>query len=181
MCRGVSAALWSGILVLGVGAGLAQTGQSRVRHEREWDAKAAKMETHLLPTMRKHGIDMWILMSRENHPDPILDLFGGYGVSGWYGHRNAYIFYDAGPEHGLETTVIGTHLSDHSKRFFVNIVPYGRGGLAPLLRRRTSRYPHPQRPSRRHRRQQKLPPGRPHFSPPLSWHSYSYWLSYSYS
>ncbi len=94
------------------------------------------MEERLLPTMREHGIDMWILMSRENHPDPILELFGGYGVSGWYGHRNAYIFYDpATPGLPLETTVIGTHLSDHSKRFFANIVPYGENGLAPLLRR----------------------------------------------
>ena len=55
----------------------AQTRQSRARHEREWAVKAEKMERHLLPMMRKHGVDMWILMSRENHPDPILDLFGG--------------------------------------------------------------------------------------------------------
>jgi len=77
---------------------------------------------------------MWIVMSRENHPDPLLDLFGGFGVSGWYGHRNAYIFFDPGPGERLETTVIGTHLSDHLKRFYGNIVPYGREGLAPLLR-----------------------------------------------
>ena len=74
--------------------GTAQTRSSRIRHEREWRVKAEKMDRHLLPTMRKHGIDMWVLMSRENHPDPILDLFGGFGVSGWYGHRNAYIFFD---------------------------------------------------------------------------------------
>ena len=46
--------------------------------------------------MRRHGIGMWILMSREFHPDPVLDLFGGHGISGWYGHRNAYIFRDPG-------------------------------------------------------------------------------------
>ena len=84
--------------------------------------------------MRRHGIDMWILMSRENHPDPILDLFGGFGVSGWYGHRNAYIFFDPGPGESLEATVIGTHLSDHLERFYTNIVPYGEEGLAGHLR-----------------------------------------------
>jgi hypothetical protein len=111
---------------------VAESSRARARHEREWDAKAEKMERHLLRTMRKHGVDMWILMSRENHPDPILDLFGGYGVSGWYGHRNAYLFYDAG-DSGLETTVIGTHLSDHLKRFYANIVSYGEEGLAHHL------------------------------------------------
>ena len=74
----------------------AEPSRARERHQREWDSKARKMEQHLLRTMRKHGVDMWILLSRENHPDPVLDLFGAYGVSGWYGHRNAYVFYDAG-------------------------------------------------------------------------------------
>jgi hypothetical protein len=110
--------------LLPFGDAKAQSSRARARHEKEWNVKARKLERHLLRTMRKHGVDMWILMSRENHPDPILDLFGAYGVSGWYGHRNAYIFYDAGAG-GLETTVIGTHLSDHLKRFYANILPYG--------------------------------------------------------
>ena len=113
----------------------AQVGQARQRHDREWEVKAKKMETHLLPMMRRHGVDMWILMSRENHPDPILDLFGAHGVSGWYGHRNAYIFYDPGPGQRLEATVLGTHLSEHLRRFYDNIVSYGESGLAPLLKR----------------------------------------------
>ena len=25
-----------------------------------------------------------------------LELFGGSGITGWYGHRNAYLFYDRG-------------------------------------------------------------------------------------
>jgi Xaa-Pro aminopeptidase len=115
-------------------AGLAAgTGRARERFEREWEAKAKKMESRLLPLMRKHGIAMWILMSHENHPDPILDLFGGYGISGWYGHRNAYIFTDPGQGKGLETAALGTHLSDHLKRFYGVLVPYGEEGLAPHL------------------------------------------------
>jgi Metallopeptidase family M24 len=125
--------------LLPVSAAQAGSGRSRERHAREWESKAGKMEEHLLRTMRKHGVDMWILMSRENHPDPILDLFGGYGVSGWYGHRNAYIFHDTGAD-GLEATVIGTHLSSHLKRFYPNIVSYGEEGLAhhlgPFVRER---------------------------------------------
>ena len=115
-----------------VGRSDGQVRSARERHDREWETKARKMESHLLPTMRKHGIDMWILMSRENHPDPILDLFGKNGVSGWYGHRNAHIFYDDGQV--LETTVIGTHLSDHLARFYKNIISYGEEGLAGHLK-----------------------------------------------
>jgi len=111
----------------------AQAGLSRERDLREWRVKAEKMRTHLLPTMREHGVDLWIIMSRENNVDPALDLFGGYGISGWYGHRNAYLFYDNGTR--LETTVIGTHLSGHLELFYNEITSYGEEGLAPHLRR----------------------------------------------
>ncbi len=109
--------------------------QQRERSEREWQVKADKMHEHLLPTMRKHGVDLWVIMSRENAPDPALELFGGNGITGWYGARNAYLFYDAG-DAGLETTVIGTHLSGHLRRFYDQIESYhGEGvGLAPSLR-----------------------------------------------
>ena len=106
----------------------------RERTEREWDVKAEKMRRHLLPLMRAHEIDLWIILSRENAPDPALDLFGGYGVTGWYGHRNAYLFHDAGSG-GLETTVLGTHLSGHLAPFFDTRKLYGEEGLAPHLRR----------------------------------------------
>jgi len=106
----------------------------RARSEHEWSVKAEKMRQHLLPTMRKHGVDLWIILSRENVPDPALELFGGNGITGWYGARNAYLFWDAG-EAGLETTVIGTHLSGHLSRFYDHIASYhGEGsGLAPSL------------------------------------------------
>ncbi len=104
----------------------------RARVEREWTVKADKMRTHLLPLMRKHKIDLWAIMSRENAPDPVIELFGGLGLTGWYGHRNAYLFYDAGDK-GLETTVIGTHLSQHLKMFYGTIQSYGEEGLKPHL------------------------------------------------
>ena len=106
----------------------------RARTEREWEVKAEKMRQHLLPLMRAHEIDLWIILSRENAPDPALELFGGYGITGWYGHRNAYLFHDAGDD-GLETTAIGTHLSGHLARFYDTRVLYGEEGLAPHLRR----------------------------------------------
>lgn len=106
----------------------------RERTEREWSMKAAKMRQHLLPLMRKHGVDLWAIVSRENAPDPALELFGGLGITGWYGHRNAYLFYDRGAA-GLETTVIGTHLSGHLSRFYDAMLPYGEEGLEPHLQK----------------------------------------------
>lgn len=96
--------------------------------------KSEKMRLHLQPAMRRNDIDMWIIMSREFHPDPMLDLFGGYGISGWYGHRNAYVFYDPGGDAPLETTIFGTHQSDHMLTFFDRIESYGEEGLKPHLR-----------------------------------------------
>jgi hypothetical protein len=97
--------------------------------------KAEKMRLYLQPAMRRNGIDMWIIMSREFHPDPMLDLFGGYGISGWYGHRNAYVFYDAGGDEPLESVIFGTHQSDNMLTFFDRIESYGEEGLKPHLRK----------------------------------------------
>lgn len=107
----------------------------RDRVETEWTLKADKMREHLVPLMRKHGVDLWVIMSRENAPDPVVELFGGNGITGWYGHRNAYLLYDKGGpvEEALETTVIGTHLSGHLRNFYGTIQSYGEEGLRPHL------------------------------------------------
>ena len=104
----------------------------RAMHEAA--VKAEKMHLYLQTAMRRNGIDMWIIMSREFHPDPMLDLFGGYGISGWYGHRNAYVFHDSGGDEPLESVIFGTHQSDHMLRFFDRIESYGEEGLKPHLR-----------------------------------------------
>mgnify|MGYP005725448155 CR=1 FL=1 len=129
--------LFIGIIVFGLltfFGSVVQAQYSQERTEREWRVKAEKMRTHLLPMMRKFDIDLWIIMSREFNPDPMLDLFGANGVTGWYGHRNAYLFYDAG-EKGLETTIIGTHQSGHIKLFYDTIIPYGQEGLSPHIKK----------------------------------------------
>jgi len=134
MLRDVAACLLLTSLLHGPLEGQARSAESR--DIREWEVKAEKMRTWLQPTMRQHGVDMWIIMSRENNPDAALELFGGYGITGWYGHRNAYVFYDPGPGRPLETVVFGTHLSGYLSRFFQRIESYHgeAGGLAPLLR-----------------------------------------------
>ena len=124
-----------GLLLLG---GFAQAEQWNTpalqRMMQEWGSKLEKMELHLQPAMRRAGVDMWIIMSREFNVDPMLQMFGDFGISGWYGHRNAYIFYDAGGDAALERTLIGTHQSGRMQEFFPTITPYGEEGLIPHLR-----------------------------------------------
>ena len=103
----------------------------RLMHQ--WDVKLEKMELHLQASMRRAGIDMWIIMSREFNVDPILQMFGDYGISGWYGHRNAYIFFDLGNNQPLERTLLGTHQSGCMRDFFPTIISYGQEGLKPHL------------------------------------------------
>jgi Xaa-Pro aminopeptidase len=111
----------------------AQREGARERSEREWRVKAEKMQLHLQPLMRRHGIDMWVIMSHEHHPDPALELFGAYGITGWYGHRNAYVIHDPGGDAPLDRVVFGTHLSGHLEPFFPRLQSYGEEGLAPHL------------------------------------------------
>ena len=122
-------------LVLATTASLVQAQKSAERTEHEWQVKAEKMRMHLQPAMQKHNIDLWIIMSREFNPDPMLELFGAYGITGWYGHRNAYIFSNPGNDRPLETVLFGTHQSGHMNRFFQRIEGYGEEGLAPQLRK----------------------------------------------
>lgn len=93
-----------------------------------------KLDTVLLPAMRKHGIDMWIVLDRENHPDPLHDELGG----GYSGVRAAFIFFDNGGskpekiyfgshEQGADSVITQVY---NVKRYY----GYSKDGLTPLLR-----------------------------------------------
>ena len=67
--------LWTAVVLVSVQGDLeAQLTPEllRARTEREWAVKAEKMRQHLLPLMREHGIDLWVVLSRENAPDPVV-------------------------------------------------------------------------------------------------------------
>lgn len=93
----------------------------------------AKLNGTLLPAMRAHGIDMWLLLCREFNEDPFLQEIGG----GWPGVRNAYLFYDTGGD-VPEKVFIGSH--EQREDLFddvydvVKYYGYSQEGLAPHLR-----------------------------------------------
>ena len=67
---------------------------SRERFEIQKELISDKLARALLPAMRNNGIDMWIILDRENNPDPLhVELGGRYS-----GVRAAYIFFDNGSD-----------------------------------------------------------------------------------
>ena len=93
-----------------------------------------KLDTALLPAMRAHAIDMWIILDRENHPDPLHEEIGG----GFAGVRLAYIFYDSGGEEP-EKIYLGSHVQPGDsviEQVYDEKTYYGysKEGLTPHLR-----------------------------------------------
>lgn len=102
----------------------------RERYEMKRDITIKKVNTLLLPTMRAHDIDMWIVLDREYNPDPFAGEIGGHG-----GVRNAHIFYDNGER--LEKIFIFSHghREDLVPRLYDELIHYGYTpeGLRPHL------------------------------------------------
>ncbi|MFK7831323.1 MAG: M24 family metallopeptidase [Congregibacter sp.] len=94
-----------------------------------------KLDASLLPAMRKHGIDMWIVLDREYNPDPLHVELGGRGT----GVRAAYIFFDDGSDKP-EKIYYGSHEQPRNSviaSVYDETIYYGysREGLTPHLRR----------------------------------------------
>ena len=102
----------------------------RERYRIKRDLTLKKVNTLLLPAMRRHGIDMWIVLDREYNPDPFAGEIGGHG-----GVRNAHVFYDAGER--LEKIFIFSHghREDLPGLLYDQHIHYGYRpeGLAPHL------------------------------------------------
>ncbi|MEO1080198.1 MAG: M24 family metallopeptidase [Pseudomonadota bacterium] len=65
---------------------------ARERFDIQRDLIGDKLNRALLPAMRKHGIDLWLVLDREYNPDPLQRELGGNGT----GVRAAYLFFDNG-------------------------------------------------------------------------------------
>ena len=107
---------------------------ARARFEIRKDLVAKRLDSVLLPAMRAHDIDLWLVFSREHHVDPILSEIGG----GWGGVRNAYLFFDRGGD-TPEKIFIGSHeLRDTTIRdAYDELIYYGytEEGVIPHLRK----------------------------------------------
>jgi len=127
------------LLITSIGCSVSDTAEDfsiRPREERASilsELNLKRVDTLLLPAMRRNGIDCWIIMSREFNKDWVLNYIEDKaGATG--GHRNAYIFFDDGTDR-VRRLAIGTHLAAESKVWDQSISYHsGEGDEGPSLK-----------------------------------------------
>ena len=68
----------------------------------------------LLPMMRRHNINMWIIINEEFHDDPLAQLVAP--PRPYTGNRDVFVFIDAGDR--LRTLALTSYSEENLKRFF---------------------------------------------------------------
>ena len=76
--------------------------QAKIQHE--WLKQ--RLERVLPALMRKHGVEMWLIVCREYNEDPVF--FSLVAPTTFAARRRTiYVFYDRGPEKGVERLALG--------------------------------------------------------------------------
>jgi hypothetical protein len=72
--------------------------------QQEWLKQ--RLERHLPALMRKHGVQMWLVVCREYNEDPVF--FSLVSPTMFAARRRTiYVFHDRGPEKGVERLALG--------------------------------------------------------------------------
>lgn len=90
-----------------------------------------RLDTMLLPMMRRQKIDMWIVVNEEFHPDPVTAYIAP--PLPYVGRRDFFIFADRGADK-LDRLALVRYPEEHLKNFFEVLNPPGRD-IAATLRR----------------------------------------------
>ena len=88
-----------------------------------------RLESMLLPMMRRHKIDMWIVTNEEFHPDPVVPVVAP--PIPYQGRRDYFIFSDRGGER-LDRIAVVRYPEERLRRFFEVVNPPGRETAAAL-------------------------------------------------
>jgi Xaa-Pro dipeptidase len=78
----------------------------------DWLTKRHEM---LLPMMRRHGIDMWVVVNEEFHDDPLTEYVAP--ARPYTGRRDVFVFVDAG-DAGLRKIAATGYWEETVARFF---------------------------------------------------------------
>src|SRR5215212_7850378 len=98
---------------------LSQREQLRVREE--WLKK--RLDTVLLPMMRKHNVSMWIVVNEEFHADSVTEYIAP--PLPYVGRRDFFILADRGGDK-LDRIALVRYPEEHLKSFFEVVNPPGR-------------------------------------------------------
>jgi Xaa-Pro dipeptidase len=90
-----------------------------------------RLDTMLLPMMRRHKIDMWIVTNEEFHPDPVVPHIAP--PLPYQGRRDFFIFTDRGTDK-LERIALVRYPEEHVKYFFEVVNPPGNK-IAEMFRK----------------------------------------------
>src|SRR5215213_2417475 len=90
-----------------------------------------RLDTMLLPMMRRHKVKMWIVVNEEFHPDPVTAYVAP--PIPYQGRRDFFIFTDRGTDK-LERIALVRYSEEHLKNFFEVVNPPGRE-IASALRK----------------------------------------------
>jgi Xaa-Pro dipeptidase len=74
-----------------------------------------KRHQMILPMMRRHGVDMWIVATEEFHDDPLSQLVAP--PRPYAGNRDFFVFIDTGAK-GLRKVAVTGYSEETLKRFF---------------------------------------------------------------
>ena len=88
-----------------------------------------RLDTMLLPMMRRQKVDMWIVTNEEFHPDPVVPYVAP--PVPYQGRRDFFIFCDRGTEQ-LERIAVVRYPEERLKKFFEVVNPPGRETAATL-------------------------------------------------
>lgn len=88
-----------------------------------------RLETMLLPMMRRHKVDMWIVTNEEFHPDPVVPYVAP--PIPYQGRRDFFIFSDRGGEQAERVAVV-RYPEERLRRFFEVVNPPGPETAAAL-------------------------------------------------
>jgi hypothetical protein len=100
--RRVSGSLVLTLALLGAIPGTATAQEARRRWEQMCQIRKDKFDYILPQAMRENSIDLWLVMMKEGHYDPLYDDLG----RGYPGRVGFYIFSDRGGEH-VERAALG--------------------------------------------------------------------------
>ena len=90
-----------------------------------------RLDTLLLPMMRRHNIEMWIVTNEEFHPDPVVEYITP--PMPYQGRRDYFIFTDRGTDK-LERIALVRYSEEHLKYFFEVVNPAARDIAGTLHR-----------------------------------------------
>lgn len=99
------------------------------------DAWLIKRHDMLLPMMRRHGIDMWIIVNEEFHDDPLTEYIAP--ARPYTGRRDVFVFVDAG-DAGLRKVAATGYWEENVARFFES--PIDPDPAADVLRQLYEEY-----------------------------------------